>query len=232
MIMDNVTTETKAPSHPATFPAKTISLIGELLDEHHHGDGGILLDPFAGVGTIHQLHMQDGWMTYGVELESEWADQHDRTEEGSALDLSGFTTWVGYFDAIATSPCYGNRMADTYDGRDGSVRSTYRTSLGRDLTAGSAAAMQWGDRYREFHLRAWAESVRALRVDGLFILNMKDHIRDGRRQHVTRWHLDALKSLGLRLTDRRRVLTPGMRHGRNGDARVPYETVAVLRKLW
>ena len=224
--------------HPATFPPKILDLIRELLVEHRPSylaleqGSAPLLDPFAGIGTIHELNGFDGWETFGIELELEWSNQHDRTMQGSALNLARFNdVWLS-FDAIVTSPCYGNRMADQYDGRDGSRRSTYRLSLGRELTTGSAAAMQWGDRYREFHLRAWAESVRVLSPDGLFILNIKDHVRDRRRQYVTRWHLNALKSLGLRLIDRRRVLTPGMRHGQNGGSRIPYETVAVLKKVW
>jgi hypothetical protein len=40
--------------------------------------------------------------------------------------------------------CYENRFADTYDGRDGSKRYTYRIALGRMPTEGSAAVFQWG----------------------------------------------------------------------------------------
>ena len=220
--------------HPATYPPAIVALIGDVLAEHDYSTGATrdLLDPFAGIGTIHQLE-ERAWDTFAVELEPEWAEQDHRTTLGSALDLTAaFGNRPRGFDAIVTSPCYGNRMADQYDGRDGSTRTTYRLSLGRPLTEGSSAAMQWGTRYREFHLRAWAESVRVLRRDGLFVLNIKDHIRNRRRQHVTRWHLSTLKSLGLRLIDRRRVLTPGMRHGQNHGSRIPYETVAVLRKVW
>ena len=48
--------------------------------------------------------------------------------------------------------------------------------------------MQWGDAYRSFHVKAWREAWRVLRPGGRFVLNIKDHIRNGERMPVTDWH--------------------------------------------
>ena len=158
-------------------------------------------------------------------LEPEWAALDPRITSGSALDLP----WAaGAFDAIVTSPTYGNRMADHHEARDGSRRHTYRHALGRQLSADNSGALQWGDHYREFHRQAWREARRVLRPGGRFVLNCKDHLRRGERQHVTDWHIGELQRLGFVLLDRVQVDCPGQRHGANAHLRMSFETVAVL----
>jgi hypothetical protein len=85
--------------------------------------------------------------------------------------------------------------------------------------------MQWGAEYRMFHVAAWTEARRVLEPGGVFVLNIKDHIRGGVRQHVTDWHIEALEGQGFRWTDHVKIDCPGMRFGRNGNARVDYESV-------
>ncbi len=204
--------------HPATFSTAVLEVIDELL-----GDAVSVLDPFAGVGGIHDLK---GRETYGLEIEPEWASKHFLTHVGSALALE----WMDdSFDAIATSPTYGNRMADSYDGRDGSTRSTYRIALGRPLDGENSGGMQWGKAYREFHIKAWAEAVRVLKPGGRFVLNCKDHMRGGERQPVTDWHVSVLENLGLGVHDWRRVPAYGYGYGANAAARVDAEDVVLLR---
>ena len=186
-----------------------------------------VLDPFGGVGGVFRL---SAWLPgaelQAVEIEPEWAAADPRITLGSALSLP----WAaGYFDAVATSPAYGNRMADHHDARDGSRRYTYRHALGRPLHRDNAGSLQWGDGYRQFHRQAWAEARRVLRAGGLFVLNCKDHYRRGELQPVTAWHIAELERLGFGLVDRVQVATPGQRHGANGERRVDFETVAVLR---
>jgi len=208
-------------THPAKFPGAVLDAIDDLL-----GDTVTVLDPFAGVGGIHALRHR-GRATWGIEIEPEWAEASPFTLTGSALALP----WLdGSFDAVATSPTYGNRMADTYDGRDGSTRATYRIALGRPLSEDNSGSLQWGDRYRDFHARAWAEAVRVLRPGGRFILNSKDHYRQGRLQSVTDWHVTKLQDLGLLLVERRRVPCPGNRFGANGSLRIDHEEVIRLDK--
>ena len=205
-------------THPATYPKAVLDVIDELL-----GPARLILDPFAGVGGIHALRPHR--VTIGVELEAEWAAMSLFTIVGDATRLP-FADHQ--FDAVATSPTYGNRLADGYDGRDGSRRFTYRLALGRELTPGNSGALQWGDAYRVFHRCAWEEARRVLKPGGRFILNIKDHIRGGKRQHVTGWHLDVLTAIGFRLVTQREVPVPGIRVGRNADARIGFETVARL----
>ena len=97
--------------------------------------------------------------TVGVEIEPEWATLHADTVIGSALDLRFDDE---SFDAVCTSPCYGNRLADSHDAADGSLRRSYTHDLGHKLHADNAGALQWGKRYRGVHTQAWEEAWRVL----------------------------------------------------------------------
>lgn len=208
--------------HPAKFSTTIVDHLTELLRDRTRFPG-LIVDPFAGTGRIHQLGRDD---TLGVELEPEWSSQHPRTTVGNALHLVELIAEAG---TICTSPTYGNRMADTYAG-DGTRRHTYRIALGRDLTDGSTAGLQWGTAYRDLHLDAWIAATRVLAPGGAFVLNISDHIRGGVRQYVTGWHVGTLIRLGLDVEEWHTVDTPRQRHGANSDLRVAGEAVIVLRK--
>ena len=90
--------------------------------------------------------------------------------------------------------------------------------------------MQWGDAYREFHTAAWREVHRVLRPGGLFVLNIKDHVRAGVRQHVAAWHRRTVESIGFDRIETWTVPLSGMRYGANHGARVDREFVYVLRR--
>jgi len=157
-----------------------------------------------------------------VEIEPEWAALNPRTTLGNALALP----WPDdYFDSVCTSPTYSNRMADHHEAKDSSRRNTYRHALGRPLHPDNSGAMQWGPQYREFHAKAWTEARRVLQLGGVFVLNIKDHVRKGQRQHVTQWHIEALMDLGFAIVEHVAVDCPGNRQGANGDARIDYESV-------
>jgi hypothetical protein len=203
-------------NHPARFTPAVLDEIGELV-----AGFSPILDPFAGVGGIHRLPGR----TVGVELEPEWAAEHPDTLIADALALP---FRADSFGAVATSPTYGNRMADHHEAKDGSQRATYRHKLGRALTDGNSGAMQWGDGYRVFHEQAWTEAVRVLRPGGRFVLNIKDHIRAGEHQDVAGWHLATLQRLGGRIVALRTVAAAGNRYGANGHLRVDAEIVAAL----
>lgn len=253
-----------APTHPAKFSEPILRQLRRLvLDEQERlGRPVRLLDPFAGVGGIHELAEQGKVWTLGVELEPEWARADGRTQVGDATALD--PGWSGAFDIVATSVCYGNRMADRYDGagqckacsgsgiddefgepcarcegsgQDQSKRMTYRLSLGRELTAGSAAGLQWGPAYRDLHVRAMAEWERVLRrpappeqlLPGLLLLNTSNHVRGGELQLVTEWFVQTLCSRGWRLIGAFPVPTSRFGMGANRDARDAFEMITVAR---
>lgn len=207
-------------AHPAKFTDSILDAVRPFLP-----GVGTVLDPFAGTGKVHLLATPT-LRTVGVEIEPEWATMHPSTVVGNALALPfGDNT----FDAIVTSPTYGNRMADHHEARDGSKRMTYRHTLGRKLHEANSGAMQWGREYKEFHLATWREALRVLRPGGTFVLNCSDHVRKGEVQRVTMWHWQALWTFGLRTVAVRKVATPRMRYGQNGNTRVAHEWVIVMR---
>jgi SAM-dependent methyltransferase len=202
-------------SHPARYSKELYPLFVDLLGTLFAGAPASILDPFAGTGGIHRLK-EHGYRTVGIELEKEWADLHPDTVCGSALDLPfGDET----FDAIVTSPTYGNRLADSHNASDPELRRSYTHDLGRGLSVDNSGAMQWGQKYRDFHEEAWTEALRVLTTDGVFLLNIKDHIRAGARQHVSGWHVTTLCRMGLTLLEHHDVATGNLRQGANASLR-------------
>ena len=221
-----MTTTTETP-HPAKFNDRVLDVVAEWLPSDRYSN---VLDPFAGVGKIHQLPNT----TTGIEIELEWVQQTEPgglTWHGNCLTL--MEQWLverggGEWQAIASSPCYGNRMADCHDAQDGSRRVTYRHMLGRELSAGSSASMQWGPIYCAFHQVAWQVATQLLDDGGRFVLNIKNHIREGVEQRVTEWHMNTIMSLGFELAALVPVVLPGMRYGANAAQRTPHEYVVVF----
>jgi len=206
----------KVPKHPAKFSDDVVTAMLAMLPKK-----ALILDPFAGTGRVHLLSGR-GHKTVGCELELEWASMHRNTIQADALNLPFKDD---SFDCIATSPTYGNRFADSHEAKDGSERRSYTHDLGRKLHQNNSGSLHWGDAYRDFHERAWAESLRVLRPGGTFILNISDHIRGGERMPVSAWHTRTLQSLGLSLMGQTDVATPRLRHGENSRARMDSEHV-------
>src|SRR5262245_56438382 len=184
--------ETMVTPHGAKFNAGVLGRIGGWLERESIEWGTIdVLDPFGGVGLIHGLACRDVH-TYAVELEPEWAELSallGPTWCGDFFDFEQPPGWPppGEWIAVVTSPTYGNRMADHHNARDASKRNTYKTWLGRDPSEGSSATMQWGPSYRDFHAGAWLRVYELLSPGGLFILNVKDHVRKAIVQPVAKW---------------------------------------------
>lgn len=211
-------------SHPARFSDDLIPVFADMLSSAGKKIRRVL-DPFAGTGRVHELG-EWGFETTGVEIEPEWASMHERTQVGNALGLDFDDE---SFDAVCTSPTYGNRNADHHEAYDPKTRRSYRHDLGRPLHKDNSGRLHWNASYRAFHERAWKEITRVLRGEGLFVLNVKDHIRGGKRQHVAGWHVTTLCRMGYVLLEHEEVATPGMRAGANGDLRFP-ELVYLLAK--
>lgn len=205
--------------HPAKFNTQLMSAIRAQLPR----TGMTILDPFAGVGTVHELRPQHH--TWGVEIEPEWATQSPYTIVG---DSQALPFGNGCFDAVVTSPTYANRVNDNFESKDKSRRITYRHYIGRKLNPNNSGGMPWGNRYRELHRNVWAECTRVLRPDGLFLLNCKNHIRAGNEVDVTGWHVETLESLGYTELSRTYVKTPGHREGRNHSVRLDGEYIILF----
>jgi 5S rRNA maturation endonuclease (ribonuclease M5)/SAM-dependent methyltransferase len=212
----------KRTKHPARFSDEILAAIARAVPPDEYPD---VLDPFAGTGRIHELPNH----TIGVELEPEWATMRPATIVADALALP-FPDAA--FDAIATSPTYGNRYADHFHPEEGSEWTwrSYTLDLGRTLHPNNSGALQWGPEYRTFHTRAWAAVLRVLCPGGRFVLSISDHIRDHERQHVTDWHVETLTKLGLHEIHRTNIPTKRMRYGENADARVEAEHVITFDK--
>jgi hypothetical protein len=122
-------------------------------------------------------------------------------------------------------------MADKLGkGKWAETRNSYAVYLGRELNSGNSAAMQWGEKYKDFHKSLWKECVRILKTDGIFILNIKDHIRKKERQYVTDWHIKILCDLGLKIVEHVKVDVPSLKNGENSEARIPYESIVCFEK--
>lgn len=215
--------------HPAKYSDALIPLFASILRQWSVTD---VLDPMAGVGKIGLLreHGYTGRIAAN-EIEPEWAHQAPDWVEVHVGDARAMN-WAadGEFNAIVTSPTYGNRMADHHNARDASRRYTYRHSIGRPLHPANTGQMHWGDEYRYMHQLIWRECIRVLHPGGIFVVNVKNHIRQGRLVRVSQWHAETLENLGLTLIERHRVDTPGMRNGANAHLRVDGEDVWVFRK--
>jgi len=210
-------------NHPARYTTALLPVMAELLHGARH-----VLDPFGGVGGVFELaRWLPGARFECLEIQPRWAAYDSRITCGDATALP----WrAGSFDAICTSPTYGNRMADHHNARDASHRHTYTHMHRGPLHPNNTGAMQWGTRYQDTHRRAWREAHRVLAPGGRFVLNCKDHIRGGVLVPVTAWHVITLIRIGFELVDWWLVPCPGMRNGANRDARVAHESVILLRR--
>ena len=208
-------------SHPARYSKHVL----EALVKETEGFVNII-DPFAGTGLIHRLQ-DHGHETVGVEIEPEWANMHHDTLVGDATDLQ----FVGdTFDAVVTSPTFGNRMADHHNARDGSVRRTYTHDLGRTLHPNNSGWMQWGEAYRDLHKLAWAEAYRVVKPGGIMILNSKNHIRAGKEVDVTSWHIGALCKTGFEFVHSYSIHAQGMKAGVHREKRTAHELIIRFQK--
>lgn len=213
--------------HPAVYTNKFIPIFAELLQDKNN-----VLDPFAGTGKIGLIkeHGYNG-IIYANEIEPEWLiDNLFNCDILTYEDAEVLNYPNNFFEAICTSPTYGNRMADHHNARDGSKRISYTHCLGRKLNPENTGYMQWGNEYREKHIKIYKHIAKLLKEDGIFILNISDHIRKGEIMHVSEWHKDILMALDLGLVKEIEVEVPRMRFGKNSEKRINCEKVYVFQK--
>lgn len=223
-------TQDKNIRHPAKYTESFIPIFADLLKGFAK-----VLDPFAGVGKIAEIKKYGySGIVYANDIEREWIfsnqyqpDVVSCSDAQKLLDVYS----AGFFDAICTSPTYGNRMADHFVAKDNSKRITYTHCLGRSLTDGNTGKMQFGDEYKRKHIECYKTFCDLLKDGGIFILNISNHIRNGQEVSVSEWHADTLQSVfGLELVDDIHCNTPRCRFGANAKARVEFEHIYVFQK--
>ena len=222
--------ERTAPKHPAPFSPTILAELRSVVDQLAPQFDRLpvrILDPMAGIGTIHRLQSPFTITTTGLEIEPEWAAQHPDTLEGDATDMP---FGKECFEMIVTSPPYGNRMADQFVSKDGTKRITYYHFLGRRLHENSSAGMQFGPEYCKTMRDILVECKRVLVPDGVFVLNISDFIRAGKVVPVVQFYLNEMVRLKYKVIMDRSVPTPRMRYGTNHRVRVESERVIVFRK--
>jgi tRNA G10 N-methylase Trm11 len=210
--------------HPAIMGGHILEVCKKFLPS----PGARVLDPFAGIGTTAKLLPE--YEVVGVEIEREWAEQEASTVCGDAYQV---VPTLGLFDAVLTSPAYGNRMADDFNASKPSSRITYRHRLGRPLSENTTSNLHFGRKarkYEDLHEKIWRVCVEALSPAGVFILNCKDFIANGEAREVTEWHVQVLQDYGLEVFGKEQVFSRGMRFGANREKRIDYEWVVALRK--
>ena len=186
--------------HPAPFPNPVLEVLRTVVPR------GLVLDPLGGIGRLGRLG--PGWQVVTSDIEAAWAAQGP--QNGTVLSLVADARHLPFldnsFDAIASSPSYGNRLSDhdasQQRGMIGGLQSdrtrrTYRRYLGRNLHPANGGGLHWGEEYRELHRAIWEEVRRVLKPWGTLVLNVKDHVRNGKRQHVVEWHHRTLLDLGF-----------------------------------
>lgn len=215
------------PNHPAKYTDSFIPVFAKMLKGRKN-----VYDPMAGTGKIGKIR------DYGFkgsifcgEIEPEWTNAFEGVDQWFIGDSSK-TSFLKdcFFDAVCTSPTYGNRMADHFNSKDGSKRVTYRHYLGRELHKNNTGRMQWGSKYKKTHMEIYTECIRVLNPKGIFVLNMSDHIRAGKQVRVTDWHRKTLTDLGLVELYNQKIRTNRMGFGSNSKLRVDCEHLIVFMK--
>lgn len=213
--------------HPAKYTDCFFDTFAKLLQGADN-----VLDPFAGTGKIGKLR-QHGFTgkIYANELEPEWiAENPHGCDVVTCADAEFLDYPESFFDAICTSPTYGNRMADHHNAKDGSRRNTYTHCLGRQLNDGNTGKMQWGTEYMEKHERIYAHLSKLVKPGGKFVLNVKNHIRRGVEIDVTAFHVSALERNGFTMIEKKLIPTPSLKFGAHTDKRLDGEYIILLVK--
>lgn len=215
--------------HPAKYSDAIIKKLALLLTEHNCKR---VLDPFAGTGKLAFVkYLGFQGIIVCNDIEPDWKEPSYPVDAWYHRDAANLPFADGEFDCICTSPTYGNRLADKNKGRSNDL--TYTTGLGHSLHPSNTGILQWGQEYKAKHLDVYQECYRVLAENGLFILNISNHIRDKLEVPVSEWHRNVLtKEFGLRLLEDCHINTPRFRRGAANvrDERVAFEHIYVMRK--
>lgn len=210
--------------HGARYSVELIPEIVNLLQGVQN-----IIDPFGGTGERLAIIAEKlNCVATGVEIEPEFIVKHDVVIRGDATQLQFCNDC---FDGAVSSPTYGNRMNDNYQGCEGWNYSTYRAWLGRPLTENSTAGVKFPSRkYKKLHELAWAELYRVLCPGAPFVLDIKDFMKGEQVIPVSQWHYDTLVNIGFKPVQVMRVPVSGMQNGENRDKRIGVENLILFRK--
>lgn len=215
--------DTPVKAHPARYSKELVQPIAEMLI-----GCTLIIDPFAGTGErLADMAKLAGCRATGIEIEPEFIVRWDVVGQGDATNLL-FPN--GYFDGATSSPTYGNRMNDNYQGNSRWKYYTYRSFLGRELSQGSTAGVKFGKEYIRLHYLAWQELYRVLRPGSPFVLNIKDSWQGNDIIPVSQWHYETLKTIGFTPVKVVRVPVKGMRNGANGNKRIGCENLILFER--
>ena len=203
--------------HPAKYNEKFIEIFADMLRGCRK-----VLDPFGGTGKIAILEKY-GFETVNVEIEPEWA-----------TSICGDSTSLPFkdhiFDAICTSPTYGNRMADSFidhKPEKSYIRNTYHHTLGRTPSSRNTGRYHFGEEYLALHEQVYAECKRVLKPGGKFVLNTKNFIHSSVETNVTGSHAQLLTNLGFVIEKSEKFPVNGFKLGANRN-RVEFETISLF----
>ncbi len=141
--------------HPAKWSANVLFAIRDavIAERERRGKLLLVLDPFAGIGRrrLEEALGNAALRVDGFELQPEWSGWRPGCPEGKVflqdgslangtgdlLTLQGPADYLpphygDRYDAVCTSPCYGNRMADSHQAKDPCGKcggSGYKTDL-------------------------------------------------------------------------------------------------------
>ena len=121
-------------------------------------------------------------------------------------------------------------MADHHEAKDGTKRNTYTHCIGRQLSEGNTGKMQWGEEYRTKHERIYAHLTSLVKEGGIFVLNIKNHIRNGTEIDVKSFHEKVICNNGFVKVKEIFVETEGNGFGANADKRTKGEYIIVFIK--
>lgn len=217
--------------HPAKYTDSFIPVFADVLNKNGCKK---ILDPFAGTGKIGQVK-NEGYTGYvfANEIEPEWLRNNKFScDVVSYMDAENLTECYEEesFDAIVTSPTYGNRMADHHNAKDGSKRNTYTHCIGHQLHDGNTGKMQWGDEYRSKHTKIYNKICKLIKHGGLFVLNISNHIRQGKEINVCDFHKQAILDNGFELIKDYEIQTSRNRFGEHSELRCYCEHIYVFRR--
>lgn len=113
-------------------------------------------------------------------------------------------------------------------GKAKSKRRGYAIALGRRTSPNSGGGMAWGPRYRSMHGEVIQQCDRMLEPGGWWMVNVSSFLNTDGYQPVMEWWLGAIARVA-RVDGLVAIETRRMKHGQNGDRRVPAEHLIIAR---